>query len=70
MAKHIWDGVMEKIHRHLASWKWLYLSKGGRIILIKSILSNLPTYLLSLFPFLQLLLIVSRSFNVISYGVG
>jgi hypothetical protein len=27
----------------------MYLSKGGRIILIKSTLSNLPTYMLSLF---------------------
>jgi fatty acid-binding protein DegV len=43
-AKSIWNGIIEKIERHLASWKWLYLSKGGRITLIKSILSNLPTY--------------------------
>ena len=28
----------------------LYLHKGGRVTLIKSILSNLPTYFLSLFP--------------------
>jgi hypothetical protein len=28
----------------------LYLSKGGRVTLIKSTLSNLPTYFLSLFP--------------------
>jgi hypothetical protein len=36
--------------RRLAHWKCLYLSKGGRVALIKSTLSNLPTYLLSLFP--------------------
>jgi hypothetical protein len=30
--------------------KRLYLSKGGRLTLIKSTLSNLPTYYLSLFP--------------------
>lgn len=41
----IWDGVIE---RRLAGWKKLYLSKGGRITLIKSMLSNLPTYFLSL----------------------
>ena len=29
----------------------LYLYKGGRITLIKSTLSNLPPYLMSLFPF-------------------
>lgn len=27
----------------------MYLSKGGRVTLIKSTLSNLPTYFLSLF---------------------
>jgi hypothetical protein len=47
-AKPIWNGVVEKIERRLASWKRM-LSKGGRITLIKSTLSNLPTYLLSLF---------------------
>jgi hypothetical protein len=28
----------------------MYLSKGGRLTLLKSTLSNLPTYYLSLFP--------------------
>jgi hypothetical protein len=28
----------------------MYLSKGGRLTLLKSMLSNHPTYLLSLFP--------------------
>jgi hypothetical protein len=36
--------------RRLAPWKRSYLSKGGRIALIKSTLSNLPTYMMSLFP--------------------
>jgi hypothetical protein len=30
----------------------MYLSKGARVTLIKSTLSNLPTYMLSLFPIL------------------
>jgi hypothetical protein len=33
----------------LAGWKSLYLSKGGRLTLLKSTLSSLPTYYLSLF---------------------
>jgi hypothetical protein len=37
------------IARRLALWKRSYLSKGRRVALIKSTLSNLPTYLLSLF---------------------
>ena len=46
----VWIPIIEKVERRLAGWKRLYLSKGGRLILIKSTLSNLPTYLLSLFP--------------------
>lgn len=38
------------MERRLASWKRLYLSKGGRPTLIKSTISNLPIYFLSLFP--------------------
>ena len=49
-AKLIWDDILEKVDRRLASWKRLYLSKGGRVTLIKSTLSNLPTYFLSLYP--------------------
>ncbi|KAF5449652.1 hypothetical protein F2P56_030075, partial [Juglans regia] len=49
-SRAIWDGVVEKIEKRLAGWKRVYLSKGGRLTLIKSTLTNLPTYFLSLFP--------------------
>ena len=45
----IWNSVLEKIERRLASWQTLYLSKGGRLTLLKSTLASLPTYFLSLF---------------------
>ena len=48
--KAIWNPILEKTERRLAGWKRSYLSKGGRVTLIKSTLSNLPTYFLSLFP--------------------
>jgi hypothetical protein len=48
--KASWNGVVEKSIRVLASWKRMSLSKGGRIALIKSTLSNFPTYLLSILP--------------------
>jgi len=48
-ATSIWNGIIEKVERRLASWKKLYLSKGGRLTLIKSTLSNNTTYYLS-FP--------------------
>jgi hypothetical protein len=49
-AKTIWDGIVEKIECRLTSWKMMYLSKVGRVILIKNTFSNLPTYFMSLFP--------------------
>jgi len=51
-AVSIWNGVIEKMERQLAGWKRMYLSKGGWMTLLKSTLSNLPTYYLSLFPIL------------------
>lgn len=49
-AKSIWDDIIEKVERCLAGWKRMYLLKGGIVALIKSALSNLPTYFMSLFP--------------------
>lgn len=36
-----WHLVEERVHKRLAMWKQLYLSKGGRLILIKSAQSSL-----------------------------
>jgi hypothetical protein len=47
---NIWMSIIEKMENRLAGWKRLYLSKGGRLTLINSTFSNLPTYILSLFP--------------------
>jgi hypothetical protein len=46
----IWNPVLGMVEKRLASWKRLYLSKGGKITLIKSTLASIPTYFLSLFP--------------------
>jgi hypothetical protein len=46
----MWAGLEGLMSSRLAPWKWAYLSKGGRVTLIKSTLSNMPTYMLSLFP--------------------
>lgn len=45
----IWNTVIEKVKHRLTDWKRFYLSKGGKTTLIKSTLSNLPTYFISLF---------------------
>ncbi|RVW28738.1 putative ribonuclease H protein [Vitis vinifera] len=44
----VWNGVEDRFRRRLAMWKRQYLSKGGRATLIRSTLSNLPIYLMSL----------------------
>ncbi|WMV22162.1 hypothetical protein MTR67_015547 [Solanum verrucosum] len=46
----IWNGVIEKCEKKLARWKTQYLSMGGRLTLINSVLNALPTYMMSLFP--------------------
>ena len=45
----IWNSILEEMEKKLAGWKQLYLSKGGRVTLLKSTLSSLQTYFLSLF---------------------
>ena len=52
-AKHkalgVWDSIEERYRKRLGAWKTQYISKGGRITLIRSTLSSLPIYYLSLF---------------------
>ena len=50
--KDVWTTIVKKMERRLAGWKRMYLFMGGRLTLLKSTLSNLPMYFLSLFPIL------------------
>ena len=45
----IWNPILERMEKNLSSLKRLYLSKSGRLTLLKSTLSSLSTYYLSLF---------------------
>ena len=45
----IWNPILEKMEKKLLGWKRLYLSKDGRLTLLKSTLSSLPTYFFYLF---------------------
>ena len=51
LNKHcgVWDSIEERFKRKLVVWKKHYLSKGGRLVLLKSTLSNLLIYFMSLF---------------------
>ena len=47
-SSRVWEGIEEGFRRRLAAWKRQFISKGGRLPLIRSTLSNIPIYLLSL----------------------
>ena len=44
-----WSQIEERFHKKLSSWKGKLLSAGGRLVLINSVLSSLPMYMLSFF---------------------
>ncbi|RVW86558.1 hypothetical protein CK203_045693 [Vitis vinifera] len=44
-----WDGIEERFRKRLTMWKRQYISKGGRITLIRSTLSNFSIYFMSIF---------------------
>lgn len=48
-----WDPIIWKMEKKLASWRGKMLSIRGYLTLIKSSLSNLPLYYMSLYPIPQ-----------------
>ena len=42
--------MIEKCEKKLTRWKSQYISFGGRVTLINSVLDALPTYMMSIFP--------------------
>jgi len=44
-----WKPVIDRIISRLSSWNHKFLSFGGRLVLLKSVLSSLPVYFLSFF---------------------
>ena len=47
----VWDSVEERFRKRLAMWKRQCISKGGRLTLIRSTISSLSVYFMSLFLF-------------------
>ena len=45
----VWDVIEERFRKRLALWKRQYISKGGRLTLLRNTLSSLPIYHMSLF---------------------
>ena len=46
----IWNGVLEKFEKGLTSWKSQYLSLGGRLASINSMMDALPSHMMLVFP--------------------
>jgi hypothetical protein len=44
-----WSPVEERFQKKLSSWKGKLLSSGGRLVLINSVLSSLPMFMISFF---------------------
>ncbi|WJX34558.1 hypothetical protein P8452_22662 [Trifolium repens] len=44
-----WDPVVARLKNRLSGWKSRFLSFGGRLVLLKSVLTSLPVYALSFF---------------------
>lgn len=49
LNRNFWENISEKIQKTLSCWKYSMLSKGGKITLINSLLTSLPTYQMSVF---------------------
>lgn len=45
--KGVWNPLIDKLRGRLALWKRKYLTKGGRLVLVKSTLESIPIYMLS-----------------------
>ncbi|GAU38426.1 hypothetical protein TSUD_396060 [Trifolium subterraneum] len=44
-----WEPVLSRLKKCLSGWKSRFLSFGGRLVLLKSVLTSLPVYALSFF---------------------
>lgn len=49
LVKEDWRRIIQKVQRKIEEWQAKLLSRGGRLILVNAVLSNLPLYFLSVF---------------------
>ncbi|XP_058726027.1 uncharacterized protein LOC131597339 [Vicia villosa] len=48
-SKLSWQPVIETVRSRLSNWKHEHLSFGGRVVILKSVLTAIPVYFLSFF---------------------
>ena len=44
-----WQPVLEKVESRLGGWRARFMSRGGRLVLLKAVLAAIPTYFMSIF---------------------
>lgn len=52
LSLEFWSPVIEKVGKRVDGWKKAFLSRGGRLTLIQSVLASIPIYFMSLFKML------------------
>jgi hypothetical protein len=60
-----WKLIEERIEKKLSGWKGKHLLYGGRLVLINSILSSLPMFIISFFEVLRGVL---KRLNILDQG--
>ena len=48
-TKALWNSLLLSVGKRLAPWKQKFLSKGGRLVLIKAVLFSIPMYIMLVF---------------------
>ncbi|KAK3226020.1 hypothetical protein Dsin_005882 [Dipteronia sinensis] len=51
-SRLFWKDLIQCIENRLAPWKKCFLNKGGRLVLIKAVMSNIPNCYMSIFKIL------------------
>ncbi len=49
LRKEDWWPIISRVEKRLEGWQAKLLSMGGRLILVNSVLENIPVYYLSIF---------------------
>jgi len=65
-----WKPVIDRVVARLSSWNNKFLSFGGRLILLKSVMSSLPVYFLSFFKASAGIISLIKSIFKTFFGVG
>ena len=51
LPKELWRSFISRIEARLPRWRGKFLSLGGRLVLLNSVLSSIPIYFMSFYKF-------------------